>query len=64
MAPKLTGPDWLWADGSVDSIAKVVKAGVTTPKKFPSGMPALGGAPLSDSDVNVVAAHVWTLGHK
>ncbi len=64
VAPKLTGPDWLWADGSVDSIAKVVKAGVTTPKKFPSGMPALGGAPLSDSDVNVVAAHVWTLGHK
>ncbi len=61
IGPPLTGPDWLWGDGSLASIAKVVKEGVTAPKKYPSGMPALGGAPLSDSDVHAVAAYVWTL---
>ncbi len=64
VAPPLTGPDWLWGDGSVTSIARVIKSGVAEPKKYPSGMPALGGAPLSDSDVQAVAAYVWTLGHK
>jgi glucose/arabinose dehydrogenase len=64
VGPALTGPDRLWTDGSVASVAKVIKSGVTTPKKFPSGMPALGGAPLSESDANAVAAYVWTLGHK
>lgn len=64
VAPPLTGPGFLWADGSVDSFAKVIKSGVTMPKKYPSGMPALGGAPLSDSDVQAVSAYLWTLGHK
>lgn len=64
IGPALTGPDWLWADGSVASIRKVVNEGVTQPKTYPSGMPAKGGSPLNDGDVAAVAAYVWTLGHK
>lgn len=64
VGPKLTGPDWMWTDGSVASVAKVIKSGVTTPKAFPSGMPALGGAPLSESDADALAAYIWTLSHK
>lgn len=64
IGPPLTGPDWLWGDGSVPAIAKAIREGIAEPKKYPSGMPALGGSPLSDSDVNAVAAYVWTLGQK
>jgi len=64
LGPALTGPDWLWADGSVASIAKVTRDGVAQPKKAASGMPAKGGAPLNENDIQAVAAYVWTLGHK
>jgi len=63
-APALTGPDWLWTDGSVSAIATIVKSGVPSPQQYPGAMPARGGAPLSDSDVDAVAAYVWTFGHK
>src|SRR5690606_38159481 len=42
LGPALTGPDWLWADGSVPSIAKVTRDGVAQPKKAASGTPAKG----------------------
>jgi glucose/arabinose dehydrogenase len=64
VGPALAGPDFLWGDGSVASIAKTIKDGVSIPKKFPSGMPALGGSPLSDSDVAALSAYLWTLSHK
>ncbi|HEV2593656.1 MAG TPA: c-type cytochrome [Sphingomicrobium sp.] len=63
VGPKLTGPDWLWANGSVGSIARIISEGVTKPKKYNAPMPPRGGAPLSASDVNALAAYVWTLGH-
>lgn len=64
IGPALTHGPWLWSNGSVTGIAKVIDAGVDQPKKFPGGMPAKGGAPLSDSDVQAVAAYVWGLSHK
>jgi len=64
LGPALTGPDWLWADGSVGSIAHVIHEGVMEPKQYSTGMPADGGASLSDADVQALAAYVWTLGHK
>jgi len=64
LGPALTGPDWLWTDGSVASIAHVIHEGVVTPKHYPTGMPANGGAQLSDADVQALAAYVWTFGHK
>lgn len=64
IGPALKGQKWLWTDGSVASLAKVIAQGVETPKEYPSGMPAKGGAELSDADVQAVAAYVWTLSHK
>jgi glucose/arabinose dehydrogenase/cytochrome c553 len=64
IGPALTGPTWLWGDGSIAAIRKTVAEGVTEPKKYPSGMPAKGGSPLSDADVAAVSAYVWTLGEK
>jgi glucose/arabinose dehydrogenase/cytochrome c553 len=64
LGPALTGQEWLWTDGSVASLAKVIGEGVTTPKKYPTGMPAKGGTEMSDADVQAVAAYVWTLSQK
>lgn len=63
IGPALTGEKWLWTDGSLASLAKVIGDGVIQPKEYPSGMPAKGGSNLSQADVDAVAAYVWTLSH-
>jgi mono/diheme cytochrome c family protein len=59
----LTGPEWLWSDGSVDGIAATITRGVDKPRKASGAMPAMGGAALTPDDVRAIAAYVWTLGH-
>lgn len=61
--PGLTGPRYLWSDGTVAGLAGTITAGVASPKASNGAMPALGGAPLAPDDVTAVAAYVWTLGH-
>ncbi len=62
VGPGLTGERWLWGDGSVASIAKVIRGGVANPKQFAGAMPPDGGAPLTPQDVDAVAAYVWSIG--
>lgn len=62
LAPDLTDGDWLNADGTYSGIVQVVHTGVATPRQYPAPMPAMGGAPLSDEQVNQVSAYVWSLG--
>lgn len=57
----LNGSKWLWTDGSVAALAAIIREGIVTPKAYPTGMPAKGGAALSEDDVQAVAAYVWTL---
>lgn len=61
--PGLTGPAWIWSDGSVPSLAKVIATGVATPRKSGGVMPPNGGAGLTADETQAVAAYVWTLGH-
>ena len=63
LAPALTGPKWLHADGSYSSILKVVQQGVPKPKQSPAPMPAMGGANLTPMQVRAVAAYVYALSH-
>ena len=63
LGPDLTGAKWLWGDGSVQSIAKVITDGVPNPKEFRSPMPPMGGTQLSASEVSAVADYIWALGH-
>lgn len=62
--PDLTSGIWRWGNGDVSAIAKTVSDGVPKPRNFPVGMPPLGGAELSQADVDAVAAYVWALAHK
>lgn len=64
LAPALNDQEWLnIADGSYEQIVEVVKTGVATPKQFPAPMPAMGGAQLTDEQVNAVAAYVYSISH-
>lgn len=62
--PRLNTDERIWVDGSLSSIEKVIKTGVLKPKRSSTGMPALGGAPLSDADVHAVASYVWAIEKK
>jgi mono/diheme cytochrome c family protein len=64
LGPDLTDANWLWSDGTVTSIAKIISEGVASPKEYRSPMPANGGATLSASDAQSIAAWVWSQGHK
>jgi mono/diheme cytochrome c family protein len=62
LAPNLTDAEWLNVDGTHPAIVTLVKTGVPTPKTHPAPMPAMGGATLTDDQVNQVSAYVWSLG--
>jgi mono/diheme cytochrome c family protein len=64
LGPDLTDGKWLWGDGSIQSIAATITQGVPNPKDYRSGMPPMGGAQLSPTDVLAVADYVWSLGHR
>jgi mono/diheme cytochrome c family protein len=60
----LSNGSWLWGDGSLESITNAIKNGVPEPKQHPGAMPPYGGVPLSDNDLDAVAAYVWAIGHQ
>lgn len=64
IGPNLTDSEWWHAEGSYLAIMRRVMTGVPL-EESTSGimMPPMGGARLSDDDVQAVAAYVWTLGH-
>ena len=64
LGPDLTSGRWLWGDGSLASIARIITRGVAQPKNYRSPMPPMGGAQLSPSEVSAVAAYVWALSHQ
>jgi glucose/arabinose dehydrogenase/cytochrome c5 len=59
----LSSGQWLWSDGSLPALIATINAGVLAPKAHSGAMPPRGGAPLSDADVQAVAAYVWAVGH-
>ncbi len=62
-APSLVSGHYFVGNGSFQSIKQVIADGVPRPRDYEVPMPPKGGAPLSDSDVNAVAAYVWAIGH-
>lgn len=65
VGPNLTDDQWLHSKGSYDEIVKQIMTGV--PKEISKSgniMPPRGGSSISDDDVKLVAAYVWSLSHK
>lgn len=63
LAPNLRDQDWLNSDGSFEGIAGVVRAGVPEPRQYPAPMPPMGGAQLSEEQINQVSAYVYAISH-
>ncbi|HEX2943427.1 MAG TPA: c-type cytochrome [Rhodopila sp.] len=55
---------WIWSDGSVAGIRRVVENGVPKPKNHIGAMPPRGGANLSQTDITAVADYVWAISHQ
>lgn len=63
LAPELIKAKWLHGDGSLAFLTGIVQQGVANPKEAPAAMPPMGGAKLSDAQVEAVAAYVYSLNH-
>ncbi len=63
-APSLVNGNWNFGDGSLKAITQTIANGVPKPHNYSDPMPPRGGAPLSDADVNAVAAYVWAISHR
>lgn len=64
IGPDLTSGNWLWGDGSLESITQTIENGVPEPKEHPGAMPPMGGVALPESDLKAVATYVWAVGHQ
>ncbi len=63
LAPDLTDNEWLHTSGrNYDEIVNIIKTGVPQPVSHPGPMPPMGGANLTDEQVDAVAAYVVSLG--
>lgn len=64
IGPDLTDATWLHGDGSTDFLMKVIRSGVTAPKKSPAMMPPFGGTPLDDRQLRALAFYIRAIGAK
>jgi glucose/arabinose dehydrogenase/cytochrome c5 len=63
LGPALNTSHWIWGNGSLASIKKIISDGVPQPKQFRSPMPPKGGAQLTDRQLSALAAYIWSLSH-
>jgi glucose/arabinose dehydrogenase len=63
LAPDLTDGKWIWGDGSLASITKVIREGVPAPKQHTGVMPPMGGAHFTPAQLAAVGAYVYSLSH-
>ncbi len=61
LGPDLTDDVWINISGDYSSIIENIRTGVPMPEQYPTPMPAMGGAKLTDEEVCAVAAYVWSL---
>lgn len=62
LGPDLTDEDWLHVSGpDVGEIADVIRSGVAAPMEYPAPMPPMGGANLTDDEVQALAAYVASM---
>lgn len=61
LAPDLTDDTWINVDGEYQSIVELVKTGVSQPIEHPGAMLPRAGMPLTDEQVEAVAAYAYML---
>jgi mono/diheme cytochrome c family protein len=61
LGPALDGGDWLWSDGSLQSIRTLIEQGVAKPRAYTGPMPPMGGGQLDPQQIDALAAYVWSI---
>src|SRR5690606_31686856 len=65
LAPSLADGEWIWIEGPEQDLhsklVALIKTGVPQPRDHSGPMPPMGGASLSDEQVESVAAYVLSL---
>ena len=61
LAPDLTDDVWINVDGEYISIVEVIKTGVSQPVEHPGAMLPRAGMPLTDEQVEALAAYAYML---
>jgi mono/diheme cytochrome c family protein len=63
LAPNLRDSEWINIEQpvTVDKIAQLVRTGVVRPVRHPAPMPPMGGAQLTNDQLQAVAAYVYSL---
>ncbi len=62
--PNLADDTWIWIDPAGDvheQLFTIIKEGIPQPREARTGMPAMGGANLTDEQVHAIAAYVASL---
>lgn len=63
LAPDLTDGTWINVSGpTMDEVTQLIRTGVPQPKEHPGPMPPMGGANLTDEQIQALAAYVVGLG--
>lgn len=63
LAPNLTDAEWINVSGpNYQEIVDLIHTGVPQPVEHPAPMPPMGGASLTEEQVEALAAYVVTLG--
>lgn len=63
LAPDLTDSEWINISGpNMDEIVQLIQTGVPQPLQHPGPMPPMGGANLTDQQVEALAAYVAGIG--
>jgi mono/diheme cytochrome c family protein len=63
LAPNLTDAEWLNLPGpDPEAIATLIRNGVSDPVQYPAAMPPMGGASLTDDQIQALAAYVASIG--
>jgi mono/diheme cytochrome c family protein len=63
--PDLTDDEWVWIDPSsptvMEDLVARIREGVSEPRISDSGMPPMGGANLTDEQLQALAAYILSL---
>jgi mono/diheme cytochrome c family protein len=65
LGPSLVDGNWLWIEAPeqdlLTKLTTLIRTGVAEPREYPAPMPPMGGASLSEDQLNAVAAYVAAL---
>ncbi len=65
LGPNLTDDNWIWIENPQENLqaklVNVIRAGTPQPRDYPAPMPPMGGASLTDAQLQAVSAYVASL---